>query len=87
MNNDEKSVEVLPAELPTSEVAIAKDLDTDYEYTRDNLKAIIDKGSEALDGILELAKETDHPRGGAEPGNLGPGPREARDEPLHWKAY
>ena len=61
--SDENSVEVLPAELlPTSEIEIAKDLDTDYEYTRDNLKAIIDKGSEALDGILELAKESEHPR-------------------------
>ena len=61
--SDEKLVEVLPAELlPTSEIEIAKDLDTDYEYTRDNLKAIIEKGSEALDGILELAKESEHPR-------------------------
>jgi hypothetical protein len=60
--NDEKPVEVLPAELPASEIEIAKDLDTDYEYTRDNLKAIIEKGSEALDGILELAKESEHPR-------------------------
>ena len=61
--SDEKLVEVLPAELlPTSEIEIAKDLDTDYEYTRDNLKAIIEKGAEALDGILELAKESEHPR-------------------------
>jgi hypothetical protein len=63
MSSDEKPVEVLPAELlPASEIEIAKDLDTDYEYTRDNLKAIIEKGSEALDGILELAKESEHPR-------------------------
>ena len=60
--SDEKPVEVLPAELPVSEIEIAKDLDTDYEYTRDNLKEIIEKGSEALDGILELAKESEHPR-------------------------
>ena len=62
MKDKKSDVEVLPAELPTSEVAIAKDLDTDYEYTRDNLKVIIEKGSEALDGILELAKESEHPR-------------------------
>jgi len=63
MNSDEKLMEILPAELlPTSEIEIAKDLDTDYEYTRENLKAIIEKGSEALDGILELAKESEHPR-------------------------
>ena len=62
MNNDEKPVEVLPAEFLGSEIEIAKDLDTDYEYTRDNLKIIIEKGSQALDGILELAKESEHPR-------------------------
>ena len=60
--NNEKDVEVLPAKLPSSEIEIARDLDADYEYTRSNLKEIIKKGSEALDGILELAKETDHPR-------------------------
>jgi len=63
MSDEKPVVEVLPAELfPTSEIEIAKDLDTDYEYTRNNLKAIIEKGSEALDGILELAKESEHPR-------------------------
>ena len=61
-NNNDKKVEVLPAVLPSSDIEIAKDLDTDYEYTRDNLKEIIEKGSEALDGILELAKESEHPR-------------------------
>lgn len=62
MKNNDKKVEVLPAVLPSSDIEIAKDLDTDYEYTRDNLKEIIEKGSEALDGILELAKESEHPR-------------------------
>ena len=38
------------------------DLDQDYDYTRDNLKEVIGKGSIALDGILELAQESEHPR-------------------------
>jgi len=38
------------------------DLDQDYDYTRDNLKEVIGKGSTALDGILELAQESEHPR-------------------------
>ena len=38
------------------------DVDQDYNYTRDNLKEIITKGSSALDGILELAQESEHPR-------------------------
>tara|TARA_Y100000996_G_scaffold414525_1_gene405655 strand:- start:324 stop:713 length:390 start_codon:yes stop_codon:yes gene_type:complete len=62
MSNKKDDVEVLPAELPSSEIEIAKDLDVDYEYTRNNLKDIIEKGSDALDGILELAKESEHPR-------------------------
>ena len=38
------------------------DVDQDYDYTRSNLKEIITKGSTALDGILELAQESEHPR-------------------------
>jgi len=34
----------------------------DYEYTRGNLYSIIEKGQEAIDGILELAQESDSPR-------------------------
>ena len=62
MNSKNDDMEVLPAELPSSEIEIVKDLDIDYDYTRKNLKEIIEKGSEALDGILELAKESEHPR-------------------------
>ena len=59
-NTNETSVEVLPEKISSDE--IARDLDADYEYTRDNLKVIIEKGSKALDGILDLARESDHPR-------------------------
>lgn len=34
----------------------------DYEYTRGQLYSIIEKGQEAIDGILELAQESDSPR-------------------------
>ena len=36
--------------------------DQDYDYVRNNLQDIIESGGEALNGILELAKESDHPR-------------------------
>ena len=36
--------------------------DEDYEYVRNNLQDIIAKGGSALDGILELAQDSDHPR-------------------------
>ena len=38
------------------------DIPRDYEYTRGNLYSIIEKGQEAIDGILELAQESDMPR-------------------------
>ena len=38
------------------------DITKDYEYTRGNLYSIIEKGQEAIDGILELAQESEMPR-------------------------
>lgn len=38
------------------------DIKKDYEYTRGNLYSIIEKGQEALNGVLELAQESDQPR-------------------------
>jgi uncharacterized protein YaaN involved in tellurite resistance len=38
------------------------DIKKDYEYTRGNLYSIIEKGQEAINGILELAQESEMPR-------------------------
>ena len=38
------------------------DVERDYEYTRGNLYSIIEKGQEAINGILELAQESEMPR-------------------------
>ena len=38
------------------------DVERDYEYTRGNLYSIIEKGQEAIDGILEVAQDSDMPR-------------------------
>tara|TARA_B100001250_G_scaffold73924_1_gene60384 strand:+ start:1088 stop:1570 length:483 start_codon:yes stop_codon:yes gene_type:complete len=38
------------------------DIDNDYEYSRDNYNALIEKGQAAIDGILEIAREGQHPR-------------------------
>ena len=38
------------------------DIQKDYNYTRGNLYSIIEKGQEAIDGILELAQESETPR-------------------------
>ena len=38
------------------------DVDNDYKYSRDNYYNLIDKGQEAIQGILDIAKEGQHPR-------------------------
>ena len=38
------------------------DIEDDYKYQRDNFYNLVEKGSAAIDGILELAKESEHPR-------------------------
>ena len=56
-------VEVLPKKTST-EVLVPedKDPDIDFETGRKNLYNLLDKGNEAIDGILNLAKEGEHPR-------------------------
>ena len=39
-----------------------EDVKKDYEYTRGNLYSLIEKGQEAINGILELAQESEMPR-------------------------
>jgi hypothetical protein len=51
----ESNVEILPT-------TTKEQLKKDYEYTRANLYSLIEKGQEAVDGILELAQESDQPR-------------------------
>ena len=35
-----------------------EDLDRDYEYTRGQLYSLIEKGQEAIDGIMEISQES-----------------------------
>jgi len=55
--------EVLPKKMNTKVmVPEDKDPDIDFETGRKNLYNLLDKGNEAIDGILNLAKEGEHPR-------------------------
>jgi len=38
------------------------DIDIDYQYSRENFYSLIERGQDAITGILELAKESEHPR-------------------------
>ena len=46
----------------TAELTGEDDLEEDYEYQRRQFYNLVEKGSDAIDGILELAKESEHPR-------------------------
>ena len=48
----------------------ALDIEADYVYQRKNFYDLVEKGSTAIDGILELAKEGEHPRAYEVAGNL-----------------
>jgi len=56
--------EILPYEKVKDVVSSddEEDIDDDYRYQRENFYNLVDKGSKAIDGILELAKESEHPR-------------------------
>lgn len=55
-------VESVKEKIETIASSTVNDLKKDYEYTRGNLYSIIEKGQEALNGILELAQESEMPR-------------------------
>ena len=56
-----------PVPRPSDEL---DDIDADYKYQRDNFYNLIEKGQNAIEGILNVAKESDHPRGYEVAGNL-----------------
>ena len=51
-----------PKENKIEKVEKKEDSTLDYEYSRGNLYSLIEKGQEALNGILEVAQGSDHPR-------------------------
>ena len=55
---------------PIKPSAQSEQIVKDYEYTRGNLYSLIEKGQEAVDGILELSQQTDSPRAFEVAGNL-----------------
>jgi hypothetical protein len=60
--------EIVPVEAESVSEKIEKyasdanDIKKDYEYARGNLYSLVEKGQEAINGILELAQESEMPR-------------------------
>ena len=53
--------QIVPAKssLP---INVEDDLTDDYQQSRENLQGIIDQGKEAMEDILRIARESEHPR-------------------------
>ena len=59
--NTDGSVEV-DAIVKADEAPKVDEIKKDYDYTRGNLYSLIEKGQEAINGIMEVAGETASPR-------------------------
>ena len=51
-------------------VDMSEDVEDDYAYQRQNFYNLVERGNDAIEGILELAKESEHPRTYEVAGNL-----------------
>lgn len=53
-----------PAPLPpvAAEAKVEKDIDDDYEFSRKTYKDLVDKSNNAIEGMMELALQSEHPR-------------------------
>ena len=62
VNSDIVPVDKPEVVTPVDTASTKEQLKKDYEYTRGHLYSLVEKGQEAVDGILELAQESDQPR-------------------------
>ena len=60
-----------PKEIVVPETKLNdEDINNDYKYQRENFYNLIERGQDAIDGILEVAQQSDHPRAFEVAGNL-----------------
>ena len=70
MDHEDETPEVAPenleiAQIPQIEVSnaqIVNDTETDVEYSREKMKSLIDQSCEAINQMMALASESEHPR-------------------------
>ena len=53
---------VLPVIKPTTELVASDEVETDAALARKNIKGLLDKGGAAIDNLLLVAQESEHPR-------------------------
>ena len=59
---EQMEIQALSDMSPPAKVDDKPHVDQDYDTSRDNYYALIEKGQQAIDGILDIAKEGQHPR-------------------------
>jgi len=58
----EVGTDLVEVEKEKKQAVVPEDVDNDYKYARENLYGVIEKGTDALDTLIELAKASEHPR-------------------------
>ncbi len=64
-NNEDTEEKLEITETPQIEVSssqIVNDTETDIEYSRDKMKSLIDQSCEAINHMMALASDSEHPR-------------------------
>ena len=56
--------EIVQAEKSLPAITHSRDSnrESDYKYSRENLYNLVERGQDAIEGILEIARESQHPR-------------------------
>lgn len=60
---------VTPPSVPKTKIN-EEDINNDYKYQRENLYTLVERGQDAIVGILDIARESEHPRAYEVAGNL-----------------
>lgn len=54
--------EVVPMSTDIAKPPVPKENENDYQYARENFYNVIEKGTQALEDMLDVAKASEHPR-------------------------
>ena len=58
----EVGTDLVEVEKENKKVDVPDEIDNDYKYARENLYGVIEKSTDALDNLIDLAKASEHPR-------------------------
>jgi len=57
-----EALEIEPIPIQTEIIELKDTVEDDAEFARQNLRDLIEKGNDAADHIISVAKQSDHPR-------------------------